>query len=99
MLSGEFSVRAIGVVRNDRVDVQNTDNWAEVISTITVDESFGDKALHGLADFSHVEVLFVFDQLEERPDYREPLHPRGREDLRWSGCSRNGARAGPTASA
>jgi hypothetical protein len=46
MLSGEFSVRAIGVVRNDRVDVQNTDNWAEVISTITVDESFGDQALH-----------------------------------------------------
>jgi tRNA-Thr(GGU) m(6)t(6)A37 methyltransferase TsaA len=52
-----------------------------VISTITVDESFGDQALHGLADFSHVEVLFVFDQLEERADYREPLHPRGREDL------------------
>jgi tRNA-Thr(GGU) m(6)t(6)A37 methyltransferase TsaA len=77
----EFAVRAVGVVRNDRVDVQDTDNWGDVVSTITVDERFGDEALLGLADFSHVEVLFVFDQLDELPDYREPRRSRGREDL------------------
>jgi tRNA-Thr(GGU) m(6)t(6)A37 methyltransferase TsaA len=81
MLGAEFTVRAIGMVRNDRVDVQQTDNWADVVSTITVDERFGDDAFLGLADFSHVEVLFVFDQLDELPDYREPRRSRGRDDL------------------
>lgn len=65
----------------DRTDVQHTDNWGAVRSTITVDERFGEAALQGLEGFSHVEVLFVFDQLPERDDYREPRPYRGRADL------------------
>ncbi|MFB7527289.1 TrmO family methyltransferase [Streptomyces sp. NPDC056178] len=30
---------------------------------------------------SHVEILFAFDQLPERDDYREPRPYRGRSDL------------------
>jgi tRNA (Thr-GGU) A37 N-methylase len=76
-----FEVISIGTVRNDRTDVQNTDNWGAVRSTITVDERFGDACLQGLDGFSHVEVLFVFDQLAELDDYREPRPYRGRSDL------------------
>ncbi|CAG7645238.1 tRNA-Thr(GGU) m(6)t(6)A37 methyltransferase TsaA [Actinacidiphila bryophytorum] len=76
-----FEVTPIGTVHNDRTDVQHTDNWGAVRSTITVDERFGDAALQGLEGFSHVEVLFVFDQLPERDDYREPRPYRGRADL------------------
>ena len=76
-----FEITPIGTVRNERTDVQNTDNWGAVRSTITVDERFGDACLQGLEGFSHVEVLFVFDQLDELDDYREPRPYRGRADL------------------
>ncbi|ACU70228.1 protein of unknown function UPF0066 [Catenulispora acidiphila DSM 44928] len=76
-----FEVTPIGTVRNDRTDVQNSDNWGAVRSTIVVDERFGEACLQGLEGFSHVEVLFVFDQLAEREDYREPAPYRGRADL------------------
>jgi tRNA-Thr(GGU) m(6)t(6)A37 methyltransferase TsaA len=78
-----FEITPIGTVRNDRTDVQNSDNWGAVHSTITVDERFGDACLQGLDGFSHVEVLFVFDQFTEpeRDDYREPRPYRGRADL------------------
>lgn len=76
-----FEITAVGTVHNDRTDVQHTDNWGAVRSTITVDERFGDACLQGLDGFSHVEVLFVFDQFPERDDYREPAPYRGRPDL------------------
>jgi tRNA-Thr(GGU) m(6)t(6)A37 methyltransferase TsaA len=76
-----FEITPVGIVRNDRTDVQNTDNWGAVRSTITIDERFGEACLQGLEGFSHVEVLFVFDQLAEPDDYREPRPYRGRADL------------------
>jgi tRNA-Thr(GGU) m(6)t(6)A37 methyltransferase TsaA len=76
-----FEITPIGTVRNDRTDIQDTDNWGAVRSTITVDERFGEASLQGLEGFSHVEVLFVFDQFPERDDYREPRPYRGRADL------------------
>ncbi len=76
-----FEITPIGTVHNDRTDVQQSDNWGAVRSTITVDERFGDRALQGLDGFSHVEVLFVFDQLPEPDDYREPRPYRGRSEL------------------
>jgi tRNA (adenine37-N6)-methyltransferase len=76
-----FEITPIGTVRNNRTDVQHTDNWGAVRSTITIDERFGEACLQGLEGFSHVEVLFVFDQLPERDDYREPRPYRGRSDL------------------
>ncbi|MGW0908655.1 SAM-dependent methyltransferase [Streptomyces sp. NPDC002853] len=76
-----FEVTSIGTVRNDRTDIQHTDHWGAVRSTITVDERFGEACLQGLEDFSHVEVLFVFDQFPVRDDYREPRPYRGRSDL------------------
>jgi tRNA-Thr(GGU) m(6)t(6)A37 methyltransferase TsaA len=76
-----FEVTPIGMVHNDRTDVQNTDNWGAVRSTITVDERFGAACLQGLEGFSHVDVLFVFDRLPELDDYREPRPYRGRPDL------------------
>ncbi|MFC8907225.1 S-adenosylmethionine-dependent methyltransferase, partial [Micromonospora sp. NPDC057140] len=57
-----FDITSIGTVQNARTDVQHTDNWGAVRSKITVDERFGDACLQGLEDFSHVEILFIFDR-------------------------------------
>ncbi|PYC75004.1 hypothetical protein C7C45_03730 [Micromonospora arborensis] len=40
-------ITPIGTVRNDRTDVQHSDNCGAVRSTITVDERFGDACLQG----------------------------------------------------
>jgi tRNA (adenine37-N6)-methyltransferase len=76
-----FEITPIGTVQNARTDVQHTDNWGAVRSTITVEERFGDACLQGLDGFSHVEILFVFDQFPDHGDYREPRPNRGRPDL------------------
>ncbi|PWU55053.1 transcriptional regulator [Micromonospora sp. S4605] len=76
-----FEIHPIGTVRNERTDAQDSDHWGAVRSTITIDERFGDACLQGLEGFSHVEVLFIFDQFSERDDYREPRPNRGRADL------------------
>lgn len=94
-----FEVTPIGTVRNDRTDVQHTDNWGAVRSTITVDERFGERCLQGLEGFSHVEVLFIFDQFPEHDDHREPRPYRGRADLPPVGVFAGRGPAGPTASA
>src|SRR6478736_1622546 len=76
-----FEITPIGTVRNDRTDIQHTDNWGAVCSTITVDERFGEACLQGLEGFSHVEVLFVFDQFAEPSEHGDPQPYRGRADL------------------
>ena len=76
-----FAMSSVGSVRSARRDPANSDRWGQVLSTIVIDERFGQNCLAGLAEFSHVEVLFVFDRARERDDYREPRSPRGRADL------------------
>ncbi|MEH0825884.1 MULTISPECIES: SAM-dependent methyltransferase [unclassified Micromonospora] len=76
-----FEITSIGTVRNDRTDIQHSDNWGAVRSTIVVDERFGEACLQGLEEFSDVEVFFVFDRFPDGGDFREPRPYRGRADL------------------
>lgn len=71
----------VGRVVSPRADVADTDFWGGVEARIEIVEEYGDRALQGLADYTHVEVIFVFDRSAPRPDYREPRRPRGRSDL------------------
>jgi tRNA-Thr(GGU) m(6)t(6)A37 methyltransferase TsaA len=77
----EHVATSVGIVTGGRRDPANSDHWGAVTATIVVDERFGDDCLAGLSDFSHVEVVFVFDQATERDDYRSRRAPRGRADL------------------
>ena len=45
---------------------------------IELDARFGPEALAGLAEFSHIEVLFHFDRATQ--EETEARHPRGRQD-------------------
>ncbi|AXO38091.1 SAM-dependent methyltransferase [Micromonospora sp. B006] len=76
-----FEITPVGTVRNDRTDIQHSDNWGAVRSTIVVDERFGEACLQGLEEFSHVEVVFVFDRFPDGGDHRAPRPYRGRADL------------------
>ena len=73
-------VEPVGVVRSERADPADTDHWGSVVSTILIDDRLPVDCLRGLEDFSHVEVLFVFDRTTEHDDYRA-RPARGRADL------------------
>jgi len=70
-----FAISPIGVVRNNQIEPVYI-NWAEVISQIIIDPEHV-AALHGLADYSHLMVVFWMDQV----CYSKPTHvPQGKHE-------------------
>ena len=67
----------VGVVRATRAAVED-DDWDAVRTRIELDaERFTGEALAGLETFSHVEVIFLMDRVEEAHVERGARHPRG----------------------
>jgi tRNA-Thr(GGU) m(6)t(6)A37 methyltransferase TsaA len=61
-MDSEFVVRAIGVVASSR-DEAIDDDWGAIEATITLHEPYDESSLRGLAEFSHVDVVFLFDRV------------------------------------
>ena len=89
----EVALRPIGRVVGGRTEPID-DDWGEVDASIVVDERFAEDAVAGLGDFSHVDVIFFFDQVEEDTIQQGARRPRGREDWPLVGvfAQRNKAR-------
>jgi tRNA (adenine37-N6)-methyltransferase len=76
-----MNVEPIGWVRSSRGDAID-DDWDAVTATITLDASqFPSAAVAGLDQFSHIEVVFVFDQVEPAEIESGARHPRG--NVEW----------------
>jgi len=56
------------------------DSWDREVAEIVLAPRFGPEALAGLADFSHLEVIFHFDRVPENEINTGARHPRGRTD-------------------
>lgn len=75
-----FEMRPIGRVVSSRTEAID-DDWDGVRSRIELDpDRFGPEALAGLSEFSHAEILFVFDRVGAGDIERGARHPRGRAD-------------------
>jgi tRNA-Thr(GGU) m(6)t(6)A37 methyltransferase TsaA len=73
----EIVLTPIGVVHSGEVR-RREDDWGEVVSEIRLDaNAFSSEALNGLAEFSHVEVLFHFHNVNESSVVKGKRHPRG----------------------
>src|SRR6185295_18225038 len=68
-------VRAIGFVHAVRPHAED-DFWGGEEACITLSEPFTAEALQGLADFSHVEVLFLFHEVDPAKVVTGARHPR-----------------------
>lgn len=80
MMSMSFNLSAVGLVRGGRAEAVD-DDWGASRARIDLDPGrFGPQALAGLADFSHLEVIFVFDRVGEDQIEHGARHPRGRAD-------------------
>ncbi|SRR6266498_2539235 len=72
-----ITMMPIGYVRNS-VRGPKEDYWGEVQSKIELDAGqFSSDTLRGLEEFSHVEVLFHFNLVEESSVFTGSRHPRG----------------------
>ena len=90
-----FSIDAIGFVRGGRTEPID-DDWGDVEAAIVFDAArFTDAVLAGLADFSHVEVVYVFDRVDASDVHLGARHPRGRTDWPLVGILAQRARMRP----
>lgn len=77
--AGRFELEPIGRVEARRSEAID-DDWGGSESAIVLDARFEPDALAGLEDFSHVEVLFVFDRVEPAKIVSGARHPRNNPD-------------------
>lgn len=69
----------IGHVRGGRAAVED-DGWDAVTCWIELSDVVGPEATLGLEEFSHVEVVYVFDRVDPDQVCVGARRPRGRED-------------------
>ncbi len=75
-----FALEPIGHVSGGRTEAID-DDWAASRVRIQLDPArFTPDSLLGLADFSHAEVIFVFDRVTDEEITTTARHPRGRTD-------------------
>ncbi len=75
-----IALTPIGTVVGGRTEPID-DDWDTVEATIVLDpDQLDADATVGLADFSHLDVVFAFHQVPDDEIERGARHPRGRED-------------------
>ena len=76
----EFSMKPVARVvggRSDPID----DDWGVSRAVLELDPAqFDETALAGLDDFSHAEIIYVFDKVGDDQIVSGARHPRGRKD-------------------
>lgn len=70
-----IQIQAIGIVEAIRPHAED-DFWGGEEACIVLTEQFSGEALLGLEDFSHVEVLFLFHEVEQAKIVTGARHPR-----------------------
>ena len=76
----DYTVRAVAFIRNERSEALD-DNWDDVVSTVELARDVPSESLQGLADFSHVEIVFLADWADDVPP--GPWHRRPRGNEQW----------------
>ncbi len=60
----EIILKPIATVRNSRSEPID-DNWEPIIAEIELAEHIPTEAFDGIGDFSHLEIIFYFDQVKK----------------------------------
>lgn len=75
----QIVITPIGHVSSTRKEAED-DLWDRETSTIQLTPAYGPESLEGLAQFSHVEVLYCFHQVDPLRVTTGARHPRGNPD-------------------
>jgi len=79
-----IKLNAIAFVRNSRKEAKD-DNWADVVSEIVLEDDYNAETLLGIENFSHVEIVFYFDQVKESEINYNARHPRDNKNWPLTG--------------
>jgi tRNA-Thr(GGU) m(6)t(6)A37 methyltransferase TsaA len=74
-----IEMEPIGFVEADRKEAID-DDWGGATSRIELTSRFSEEAMQGLETFSHVEVLYYFDRVDEEKIVSGARHPRNNTD-------------------
>jgi tRNA (adenine37-N6)-methyltransferase len=74
----EINCKPLAWVKNNRQKPLD-DNWGNIISEIILDESMPDNVLHHIDEFSHLEIIYFFNQVAEK-NIVYSGRPRGNPD-------------------
>lgn len=74
----------IGKVVNERKDIED-DSWGEIVSIIQLNESFDLNSLKGIEEFSHLEIIYYFDKVDDSKIISGARHPRNLDHLPETG--------------
>ncbi|MDH4144051.1 MAG: SAM-dependent methyltransferase [Acidimicrobiia bacterium] len=90
-----FVLSAVGRVVGGRTEPLD-DDWGAVEATIELDaDRFGPQVVAGLDGFSHLDVVFLFDRVDEASVHLGARRPRGRADWPEVGIFAQRAKARP----
>ncbi len=73
-----IQLQPVAYVKNTRTDISD-DFWGTVVSEIELVEEVPAEAFNGIDDFSHLEIIFHFNQ-SEKEDIVFHAHPRGNKN-------------------
>lgn len=73
-----ITLNPIAWVKNSRKSPLD-DHWLNIISEIELDQSMPNEALLGIDQFSHLEIIYYFNQLKQE-DLVFSGHPRGKAE-------------------
>ncbi|MFG3433864.1 tRNA (N6-threonylcarbamoyladenosine(37)-N6)-methyltransferase TrmO [Lysinibacillus fusiformis] len=75
----QYMIQPVATVSNSRKTIKD-DLWGEIISTIELSENLHEESLKGIEDFSHIEIIFYFDQVSDDQIQYEARHPRNNQN-------------------
>lgn len=75
-----FSVKPVARVKSPRNTLAD-DNWGEVESEIVLADELSEACFDGLEAFSHLEIIYLFDRVDESQLVLGAEHPR--ENPAW----------------
>lgn len=94
-MTDEIRLQPIGFVSGGRAEPDD-DNWDAETCEIRLDPSrFTPDSLIGLDAFSHIDVVYQFDQVDEADVVLTARRPRGREDWPLAGIFAQRGRVRP----
>jgi tRNA (adenine37-N6)-methyltransferase len=93
-MSEPIVMQPIGFVRGGRTAPED-DHWGRETAVIELADRFGEDALAGLSDFSHLEVVFFMHLVPEAKIEAGARHPRNRKDWPLAGIFAQRAKGRP----
>ncbi len=90
-----YEIEPIGEVHGGRIEPID-DDWGAVIATIELDPAqWSPDSLAGLDAFSHLDVVYLFHQVDPAAVTRDARHPRGNTEWPRVGIFAQRARVRP----